>query len=130
MGSAEPAARPPDPTSGASTMSATRTAWVNVSADRQRRVETMSERAFMDEDLERAMVAVSSAADTVLAPWGGAAACIDAYETAVRAATDAQLSVARVIDVEPVRSLAACCANLTRDIGAAQLSRARWILDV
>lgn len=56
--------------------------------------------------------------------------CIDAYEANIRAATDMQLTVARVVDLEPVRSFAATCADLTRDIGATQVSSARWILDV
>ena len=58
-----------------------------------------------------------------------AAMCVDAYEMGVRAATDLQLTVARVLG-EPVRSFAATCADLTRDIGATQVSSARWILDV
>ena len=56
--------------------------------------------------------------------------CIDAYEAGIRATTDAQLTVARVIDLEPIRSFAASCADLTRDICATQVSSARWILDV
>ena len=44
-------------------------------------------------------------------------------------ARDLQLTVARVVRLEPVRSLAVASANLTRDIGAAQLSAARWFLD-
>ena len=56
--------------------------------------------------------------------------CIDAYEAGVRTATDAQLTVARLIDLEPVRSVAAMLADLTRDIGATQVSNARWMLDV
>jgi hypothetical protein len=59
-----------------------------------------------------------------------AALCIDAYEAGIRAATDLQLTVARVIELEPVSSFAATCADLTRDIGATQVSSARWILDV
>lgn len=55
--------------------------------------------------------------------------CIDAYEAGIRIATDAQLTVAKVVRLEPVRSIAATCANLTRDIGAAQLSAVRWFLD-
>jgi hypothetical protein len=58
------------------------------------------------------------------------AACIDAYEDGVRALTELQWSVARVIDLEPVRTLASGCADLTRDIGATQVSGARWLLDV
>jgi hypothetical protein len=59
-----------------------------------------------------------------------AALCIDAYELGVRAATDLHLAVAKVFELEPLRSLAATCADLTRDIGAAQVSSARWFLDV
>lgn len=59
-----------------------------------------------------------------------AALCIDAYEVGIRAATDLHLTVAKVFDLEPLRSLAAACADLTRDIGATQVSSARWILDV
>ena len=55
--------------------------------------------------------------------------CIDAYEAGIRAATDAHLTVARVIELEPVRSFAATWADLTRDIGATQVSSARWMLE-
>lgn len=85
--------------------------------------------AFTDEVLERAADAVGKVARRALVPWGGAEACLDAYETAVRVVTDGQLSAAQAIDVEPVRSLLASFAHLTRDIGAAHLSAARWILD-
>ncbi|MGH8979209.1 MAG: hypothetical protein ACRDV7_14110 [Acidimicrobiia bacterium] len=63
------------------------------------------------------------------APWSAARACIDAYETGIRIATDIQLTVARTVRLEPIRSVAATTANLTRDIGATQLSAARWFLD-
>jgi hypothetical protein len=63
------------------------------------------------------------------APLAAARACIDAYEAGIRIATDAQLTVARTVRLEPIRSVAATCANLTRDIGATQLSAARWFLD-
>ena len=43
---------------------------------------------------------------------------------------DLQLTVAKTVRLEPVRSFAATCADVTRDIGAAQLSTARWFLDV
>ena len=85
---------------------------------------------FMDDLLERVVDVIGRVATTVLEPWGGAEACVDAYETAIRAVTDAQLSAARAVEVEPVRSALASCADLTRDIGATHLSRARWILDV
>jgi hypothetical protein len=65
-------------------------------------------------------------ADAALAPLR---ICVDAYEVGLRLATDFQLNVARAARVEPVRSLAATCAELTRDIGAAQLSVVRWFLD-
>ncbi len=86
--------------------------------------------AIMDEKFNRAVDAVGTAAKTALVPWGGAEACVDAYEAAIRAATDAQLSVARVIGVEPIRSFVASWADLTRDVGATHLSSVRWILDV
>jgi hypothetical protein len=70
-----------------------------------------------------------AAVELALSPWGGAAACIDAYETGIRALTELQWTVARVIDVEPVRSIASSCGDLTRDIGATLVSRARWLLD-
>ena len=60
----------------------------------------------------------------------GAAACIDAYESAIRFAADAQVLVARAVRVQPARAIIALCADLTRDIGAIQVSTARWILDV
>jgi len=55
---------------------------------------------------------------------------VDAYEAGIGIATDLQLTVARVVRLEPVRSLAVASASLTRDIGAAQLSAARWLLDL
>ena len=85
---------------------------------------------FMDDVFERTVDVVGRVAKVGLVPWGGAAACVDAYEAAIRAATDAQLSAARAIAVEPARSVLASCADLTRDIGATQLSSMRWILDV
>jgi hypothetical protein len=85
---------------------------------------------FTDDVLERAVDVAGRVARTALVPWGGAEACVDAYEAAVRAVTDAQLGAARAIDVEPMRSVLASCAHLTRDIGAAHVSSARWILDV
>jgi len=86
--------------------------------------------AFTDDVLGRALDAIGRIGRTVLVPWGGAEACLDAYETAVRAVTDAQLSAARAIEVEPMRAVLASSAHLTRDIGAAHLSAVRWILDV
>jgi hypothetical protein len=90
----------------------------------------MSEMPFMDEAFERVVDVVGKVANTVLVPWGGAEACVDAYEAAIRAVADSQLSLARAVSVEPVSSTLAHCADLTRDIGATHLSSVRWILDV
>jgi hypothetical protein len=68
--------------------------------------------------------------ETVLGPWGGAAAFIDTYESAIRAATDAQLSLASIVGVQPARSIVVVLAELTRDVGAVQVAGARWVLDV
>ena len=84
---------------------------------------------FTEDVLERALDVVGRMGRTALVPWGGAEACLDAWETGVRAIADAQLNAARLIDVEPVRSVLASCAHLTRDIGATHLSAVRWILD-
>jgi hypothetical protein len=66
---------------------------------------------------------------TALGPWG-AAAWIDAYEGAIRSAAQAQLNVAQVVPFQPARAIVARSADLTRDLGAVQVSTARWILDV
>lgn len=55
---------------------------------------------------------------------------VDGYEAGIGMAADVQLTIARIVRLEPVRSLAAASANLTRDLGAAQLSAARWFLDL
>jgi hypothetical protein len=85
---------------------------------------------FMDDAFDRAVDVAGRVAKVALVPWGGAEAFVDAYEAAVRAATDVQLNTARAIAIEPARSVLASCADLTRDIGATQLSSVRWILDV
>ena len=41
--------------------------------------------------------------EAVLRPWGGPATAIDAYEAATRAAADAQLAVARSLELQPAR---------------------------
>lgn len=86
--------------------------------------------SFMDDVFERTVDVSGRVARVVLVPWGGAEACVDAYEAAIRAVTEVQLNAARAIAVEPARSVLASCADLTRDIGATHLSRVRWILDV
>jgi hypothetical protein len=85
---------------------------------------------FTDDLIARAVDAVGKIGRTALAPWGGAEACLDTYETAVRALVEAQLNAARATPVEPLRSVLASSAHVTRDLGAAQLSSLRWILDV
>jgi len=85
---------------------------------------------FTDDGLERLVDTVGKIGRTALAPWGGAEVCLDAYETALRAVVDLQLDAARATRVEPLRSALASSAHLTRDLGAAHLSRVRWILDV
>jgi hypothetical protein len=85
---------------------------------------------FTEDLYERTVDAFGTIAKTLMEPWGGAAACVDAYESAIRATTDAQLDVARGIPLEPIRAFVASCANMTRDIGATQLSSLRWMLDV
>jgi hypothetical protein len=55
---------------------------------------------------------------------------VDAYEAGIGVAADAQLTIARAVRLEPVRSLAVASAGLTRDVGAAQLSAVRWFLDL
>jgi hypothetical protein len=86
--------------------------------------------AEIDEHYERGREAVCAVMRTALTPWGGSEACIDAYEAGVRAATEAQMTFAEVIQLEPVRFIATSCADLTRDLGATQVSSARWLLDV
>jgi hypothetical protein len=66
---------------------------------------------------------------TALAPWGGSLAVLDRYEAAIRMATNLQLNFAKTVRVEPIRTLASTLAGATRDVGAAQLSVARWFLD-
>jgi len=63
------------------------------------------------------------------APWGGSRICTDAYESSIQAMADLHLTVAKTVRLEPVSSFATTWADATRDIGAAQLSAARWYLD-
>ena len=68
-------------------------------------------------------------AKTALAPWGGSLAVLDRCEAGIRMATNLQLSFAKTVRVEPLRTIASTSAGVTRDLGAAQLSVARWFLD-
>ena len=65
----------------------------------------------------------------VPAPWGRVAAMIDAYDGGIRATSDGLRAVARAVDVDPLRTVVAMSADAVRDIGAAQVSFARWLLD-
>jgi hypothetical protein len=87
-------------------------------------------RLVLEKQLDRGVDAGRTLVQTLLAPWGGAGAIIDAYEASVRAATDFQLTLARTLAIEPARSVAAGCADAIRDVGATQVSSARWLLDV
>ena len=84
---------------------------------------------FMDDGMERVADGVARLARTALEPWGGVDACLETCEAAIRAVTDVQLDAARMVGVEPARSALATWAGVIRDVGAASLSRARWILD-
>jgi len=72
---------------------------------------------------------IRGVARTALVPWGGTERVLDRYEAGVRMATNLQLSFAKAVRVEPVRTVASTLAGVTRDVGAAQLSVARWFLD-
>ena len=84
----------------------------------------------MQAQLDHVVRGARQLVETALGPWGGAAACIDAYEAAIRSAADAQMAAAQAVQLQPARSIAALTADLTRDVGAVQVSAARWILDV
>jgi hypothetical protein len=84
----------------------------------------------MQAQLEHVVRGARQLVETALGPWGGAAAYIDAYEAAIRSAADAQVTAARGVHLPPARSIVALYAGLMRDVGAVQVSTARWILDV
>jgi hypothetical protein len=86
--------------------------------------------APMQAQLEHVVHGARQLVETALGPWGGAAACIDAYEAAIRTAADAQVSAAQTVQLPPARSIVALSAGLIRDVGAVQVSTARWMLDV
>ena len=84
----------------------------------------------MHAQFEHVVDAARHLVQTAFGPWGGAAAWVDAYEAAIRSGSDAQVALAHAVHAQPARSLAAMSADLTRDVGAVQVSAARWILDV
>jgi hypothetical protein len=54
---------------------------------------------------------------------------VNGYEDMIRRSCDLQRTLARALPFEPARSLLNTTADVTRDIGAVQLSGARWLLD-
>ena len=54
---------------------------------------------------------------------------VNAYEDVIRRSCDLQRALAHALPRGPARSLLNTTADLTRDIGAVQLSGARWLLD-
>ena len=56
-------------------------------------------------------------------------AAVNGYDDMIRLSCDLQRTLARALPFEPARSILNTTADLTRDIAAVQLSRARWLLD-
>ena len=56
-------------------------------------------------------------------------AAVNGYEDLIRRSCDLQRALARAVPFEPARSLFHTTADLTRDVGAVQISGARWLLD-
>jgi len=56
-------------------------------------------------------------------------AAVNAYEDIIRRSCDLQRTLAQALPFEPARSVLNTSADLTRDIGAVQVSGARWLLD-
>jgi hypothetical protein len=56
-------------------------------------------------------------------------AAVNAYEDVIRRSCDLQRALARTLPFEPARSVLNSTADLTRDIGAVQVSGARWLFE-
>jgi hypothetical protein len=54
---------------------------------------------------------------------------VNAYEDVIRRSCELQRTLAHTLPQGPARSLLNTTADLTRDIGAVQLSGARWLLE-
>ena len=54
---------------------------------------------------------------------------INGYEDVIRRTCDLQRALARALGFEPARMILNTTADLTRDVGAVQLSAARWLHD-
>jgi hypothetical protein len=67
------------------------------------------------------------AVELLVRPWSAAA--IDTFEAGVRFVTDMQRNAARGIAFEPAQAVVGASADLTRDVGAACASCARWLLN-
>jgi hypothetical protein len=80
--------------------------------------------------LQSGVDAVRLLMKSALTPWGGPERFIDAYDAGIRTATDVLMAIAKTTDHDFVRAFAAASADLTRDVGATQVSSARWIFDV
>jgi hypothetical protein len=81
------------------------------------------------DNLEGTLEATRRVVRASSAPGAGFRLWTNAYETSIELTAELQLSVARAVGVEPIRSLATSWAGATRDISAAQLSTLRWFLD-
>jgi len=84
---------------------------------------------LIKDKLERPADVTRVVLEGLCAPWGGSRICTDAYERSIEVAADLQLAVAKAVSLEPFHSLTATWAGMTRDVGATQLSAARWYLD-
>ena len=56
-------------------------------------------------------------------------AAVNGYEDLIRRSCDLQRTLAQALPDGPARSVLNATADLTRDIGAVQISGARWLLD-
>jgi hypothetical protein len=73
------------------------------------------------------MLGTSKVIATLLAPRPARAGCVDAPEAGIGSAPDFLRTIARVVDIEPVRTNAATSVDLLRDFGGAQVSSVRWM---
>ena len=56
-------------------------------------------------------------------------AAVNAYEDMIGRSCDLQRTLARALPHGPAHSVLSTTADLTRDIGAVQVSGVRWVLD-
>lgn len=56
-------------------------------------------------------------------------AAINSFEAGIRAATDLQRALAKSLEFHPGQAVVSASADLTRDVGAAYASCARWLLN-